>query len=135
LKIHSVYRENSNYAYYIQRCFSELNKAIRFPSDTGFHCYRAIESLRNYCGRKYNIFQPEYPEQKKSINTKNESDAWEKLNELTKVDRRKIESWRDDLAFHARHGEHKNMNDAQRQEIFLTTWDVVDAFIDSQYNI
>ncbi|MEO6697704.1 MAG: hypothetical protein ABIN45_06870 [Gammaproteobacteria bacterium] len=33
---------------YLQRCLSDLREAIRAPKDTGFFCYRAIESLRQF---------------------------------------------------------------------------------------
>lgn len=31
---------------YLQRCLADLREAIRAPKDTGFFCYRGIESLR-----------------------------------------------------------------------------------------
>lgn len=89
LKIHSIFRENKEFADYIRKCFSELNKAIRFPPDTGYHCYRAIDLLRSYSEKKYHIL--------------NEGDSWEKFLELTGANRKKIESWKGDGLSRERH--------------------------------
>ncbi len=113
--IHTIINNNPENSVYIRRCFSELNKAIRFPIDTWFHCYRAIESLRNFYWVKY------------SISGKN--DQWEKLRELSKTDREKIDyiKW---FADDARHGNHLWISDEEREKVFLHTWDIVDNFLE-----
>lgn len=34
---------------YLNRCFNDLVSSMKHADDTGFYCYRAIESLRNHC--------------------------------------------------------------------------------------
>lgn len=114
--IHSIINGNLENSFYIRRCFSELNKAIRFPIDTGFHCYRAIESLRKFCWAKYSLIK--------------ENEQWEKLKELsTQSDREKIDyiKW---FADYARHGNHLPISDKEREKVFLNTWDIVDSFLE-----
>ena len=101
---------------FLQRCFVDLQLAITHPIDTPFYCYRAIESLRHFCRIRY------------SLTT--EKQQWQKLAELTK------KSWDDTksvklFANDARHGDHKHFSSDQRAEFFVSTWDLVDAFIDS----
>lgn len=104
---------------YIDRCFSDLKLAITHPLDTPFYCYRAIESLRHLCAIRYGLSK--------------ESDQWQKLSELSG------KTWDDtkhikDFANDARHGNHKNFTDNQRESFFTVTWDLVDGFLDSLMN-
>ena len=112
--IHIIINGNPENSFYIRRCFSELNKAIRFPIDTWFHCYRAIESLRNFCWAKYSPIK--------------ENEQWKKLKELSaQSDREKIDyiKW---FADYARHGNHLPISDEEREKVFLNTWHIVDSF-------
>lgn len=121
LKIHSIFRENREIADYIRKCFLELNKAIRFPLDTGYHCYRAIELLRSYTEKKYH--------------TLNERDSWEKFVEWTGANREKVESWKVDNLSRERHEWHKDMSKKEIDEILLMTWNIIDTFVDKEYNL
>lgn len=103
---------------FIQRCFVDLQLAITHPIDTPFYCYRAIESLRQFCRDRYNI--------------KKESEQWQKLSDITNFSWEHTKSIKE-FANHARHGDHRNFNAEQRQEFFTNTWDFVDAFIESEY--
>ena len=33
----------------LRRCFADLSSSLGDADDTGFYCYRAIESLRHHC--------------------------------------------------------------------------------------
>ncbi len=101
---------------YLHRCFVDLQLAITHPIDTPFYCYRAIESLRHFCRIRYNLAK--------------EQQQWQKLSELTKKgwdDTKSVKIFAND----ARHGDHKGFSSEQRAEFFITTWELVDGFIDS----
>jgi len=128
-KIHAIIINNPDNSIYIRRCFSELNKAIRFPIDTWFHCFRAIESLRHFCGNKYHINEINYPNISKR-NNHIELCEWEKLWELTWAKKEDMATWKKEYAFNARHWNHKEITGEQRIKIFKNTWDIVDSFLE-----
>lgn len=64
-------------AIYLRICLGDFREAIRTPKDTGFFCYRAIESLRQF------FFVEK--------NCKDERDSWETLRNELKIDRDKID--------------------------------------------
>ena len=101
---------------YLHRCFTDLVTAMKNADDTGFYCYRAIESLRQHCILKYKIDPEEKAEQ------------WQKVRELAKCDEatlRQIKAAADPL----RHGEVVKVTSSDRAELFVRTWDVVDAYL------
>ncbi len=102
------------YGVFIRMCLRDLNYAMRIPEDTGFHCYRAIEALRNFCAKKYCI-EKEY-------------DQWRKLTEISGYGKEKMEFMRE-FAFPSRHGELKPITNEERARIFTDTWDIVDSFL------
>jgi hypothetical protein len=101
---------------FVHRCFVELQLAISHPIDTPFYCYRAIECLRHFCGLRYSLTE--------------ESAQWKKLVELTGKDRSHIADTKL-FSNHARHGDHRDFTSDQRADFFKSTWNVVDAFMDS----
>jgi len=107
---------------YLSRCFTDLIMAMKNPIDTGFYCYRAIESLRQYCKNKYNIGED------------NKSAQWKKLRDITgyaeKSDFEDYIKVVTDFAYPIRHGDIIHITDSQRIEIFMKTWDVVEAFLE-----
>ena len=103
---------------FLHRCFNDLMMAMKNPADTGFYCYRAIESLREHCTTKYNI------------NTNNLSRQWEKLREVAKCDINTI-MFIKEKADPVRHGGYISITSEVREELFLRTWDVVDAYIEN----
>lgn len=72
-----------------RRSISDFKSAIRYPSDTGFFCYRAVESLINIIRNEANI--------------KDKKAAIEQLNQLLNLDSGCIEFLRD-LGGDVRHG-------------------------------
>jgi hypothetical protein len=100
---------------YVNRCFGDLAMATRNPIDTGFYCYRAIESLKQYCKNKFSIDK--------------EADQWKKLSEITGYDQEYIEVVKE-FARPVRHGDVLDVTDSNRVEIFMKTWDVVEAFLE-----
>lgn len=98
----------------LQRCLADLREAIRSPKDTGFFCYRAIESLRDYfTGAKH-------------LSTDRQS--WEILRDELGIERQDIDYIKR-FADPLRHGSTKSMNDSERAQILRITWTVVDKYI------
>jgi hypothetical protein len=99
---------------YLQRCLADLREAIRAPKDTGFFCYRAIESLRQFFVREKAV--------------KDDKASWEILRSELGVDKADIDFVKD-FADPVRHGDSAVISDAQRAKTFQLTWGVVNKFI------
>lgn len=100
----------------LHRCFNDLIMAMKSPDDTGFYCYRAIESLRQHCILKF------------SLPPGNKSEQWQKLRELAGCDEptiRDIKSAADPV----RHGNVLPITSPYRESLFMKTWDVVDGYL------
>jgi len=100
----------------LNRCFNDLVMAMKNADDTGFYCYRAIESLRQHCSIKF------------KLNPENKSIQWKKLREIVQCDEdtiRLIKKAADPL----RHGDVMSITSEDRKTLFLTTWDIVDGYI------
>lgn len=100
----------------LHRCFNDLMMAIKNPEDTGFYCYRAIESLRQHCILKYKL-----PSEKKS-------EQWKKLRELAQCDEKAIRDIKS-AADPVRHGEVTAITSQDREKLFIQTWDIVDGYL------
>ena len=48
---------------FLHRCFVDLGLSMKHADDTGFYCYRAIESLRHHCAAVHGISAAAKPEQ------------------------------------------------------------------------
>ena len=48
---------------YLTRCFNDLVSAMKHADDTGFYCYRAIESLRKHCASFHGLLDKSDNEQ------------------------------------------------------------------------
>ncbi|MCV0411255.1 hypothetical protein [Nitrosopumilus sp.] len=100
---------------FIYGTLANLRLSIKYPSDTGTFCYRAVESIRQYFGVKGDSRDA----RKK---------AWEKLNAELNVDK----SWTAriaDFALDPRHGKQKSITHDERVEIMQKTWVIVDRFL------
>ena len=89
---------------------------MKTPDDTGFYCYRAIEALRQYCIVRYNL------------DSEKKSEQWLKVREIAGCEEkilRDIKSAADPV----RHGAIVPVTSADREALFIKTWDVVDGFI------
>lgn len=109
-------KTNGNDGIFLHRCFADLVSAMKNADDTGFYCYRAIESLRQHCIAKF------------VLNPTNKNEQWAKVRELsgcTEDILREIKAAADST----RHGEVAPITSEQRQRLFLITWDVVDGYI------
>ena len=40
---------------FLNRCFCDLVSSMKHADDTGFYCYRAIESLRHHCAATHDL--------------------------------------------------------------------------------
>lgn len=101
---------------FLHRCFTDLVTAMKNPDDTGFYCYRAIESLRQHCIMKHNI-DPE-----------NKAKQWQKVRELAKCDEATLREIKA-MADPTRHGDVVKITSDDRVRLFTKTWDVVDGYI------
>lgn len=99
---------------YLQRCLADLREAIRAPKDTGFFCYRGIESLRQF-----------FLQEKQA---KDDRESWELLRSELTVDRAEIETIKG-FADPIRHGGGGGISDAERANVFTMTWSIVNKFI------
>lgn len=101
---------------FLNRCFADLVSSMKHADDTGFYCYRAIESLRHHCAAVHGLTEAGKARQ------------WEKLREVsgcTEENLRKIKSAADPL----RHGEASGGNTEDRTKLFTNTWDIVDGYL------
>jgi hypothetical protein len=103
---------------YIQRCFADLVSAMKNADETGFYCYRAIESLRQHCAVKYKL-RPD-----------NKQEQWEKLREIAACDEatvRYIKAAADPV----RHGGVASIAADEREKLLKSTWNVVDGYLNN----
>ena len=112
LQLRSI--SHSEFGIYFHRCLNDLNMAMKHAEDTGFYCFRAIESLKQYCRYKFDI--------------ESEKEQWEKLVEITGFEKSDIEFIRE-KAFPARHGDIVEITSKERATIFESTWKIVEIFI------
>lgn len=101
---------------FLTRCFNDLVSAMKNADDTGFFCYRAIESLRHHCAAVNGLSDEETSKQ------------WKQFREVagcTEGTLREIKLTADPL----RHGQIAGFSSAEREALFLKTWDVVDGYL------
>jgi vacuolar-type H+-ATPase subunit D/Vma8 len=99
---------------YLKRAISDCVMAMRVPEDTGFYCYRALESIKQWFGTQFNLSK--------------DKEQWMKMAEElrgTQEDVKLIQHY----AFPARHGIPLDVEDETRIEIFEKTWTVIERFI------
>jgi hypothetical protein len=103
---------------FLNRCFSDLASSMKHADDTGFSCYRAIESLRHHCAAVHGLSDADKWKQ------------WEKFREVSGCSEqtlRVIKVAADPL----RHGEVSGVNAEDRAKLFTSTWDVVDGYLNA----
>lgn len=101
---------------FLHRCFNDLVSAMKHADDTGFYCYRAVESLRHHCAAVH------------SLSAMDKSKQWEKFREVAGCNEdilRTIKVAADPL----RHGVPAGGTSDDRAKLFNTTWDVVDGYL------
>jgi hypothetical protein len=101
---------------YLHRCFNDLVSAMKNADDTGFYCYRAIESLRHHCAAV------------NGFGNLSKQQQWEKFREISGADEsvlRDIKASADPL----RHGQVVAVSSGARAKLFGETWNVVDGYL------
>lgn len=100
-----------NKSYYLHRALGDLREAIRSPIDTGFFCYRAIESIRQNFKKEEN----------------DDAKSWVNLRKSLLIDR----SWIDKVKKFAdpvRHGDATYISGEDRILVMQHAWKVIDRF-------
>ena len=103
---------------YLRHALSDLREAIKSPKDTGFFCYRAVESLKN-CVAARNGGSPD------------KAAEWEMFRSAYAIDKDQILDIKA-FADPVRHGNvaHKwQVTDGDRSRLFTTAWRIVNQFI------
>ena len=98
------------------RCLKDLTSSMKYPDDTGFYCYRAIESLRHHCSSVHGLVDAE------------KSRQWAKFREIAGCSEESIRIIKN-AADPLRHGEVIGVTADKRAELFQITWDIVDAYL------
>ncbi len=107
---------SGTYGIYVNRCLSDLMSAMRHADDTGFYCYRAIEALRNHCASLSGL-----QDESKAV-------QWARFREVANCDAATIGSIKE-FADPERHGHPSSVTSAGRANLFVQTWDLVDAYL------
>jgi hypothetical protein len=101
---------------FIHRCLRDLITAMKEPDDVAFHCYRAIESLRQHC-----IVT-------RSLDPKDKATQWHTLRQIAGCDEsatRLLET----AARAPRHGEPDVIPETDAVKLLTTTWAIADSYI------
>ncbi len=101
---------------FITRCFRDLASAMKDADDTGFYCYRAIESLRHHCAAIY------------ELSSSDKIIQWNKFREIAACDEDTLRSIKQ-AADPLRHGDVTGISSDDRASLFIKTWDIVDGYI------
>lgn len=89
---------------------------MRHPDDTGFYCYRAIESLRHHCAAVHRLSEAD-----KAVQWKAFREA-AGCSEETLLD---VKAAADPV----RHGQVVGVTAEERLKLLTMTWDVVDGYL------
>lgn len=101
---------------YLLRCFNDLVSAMKSADDTGFYCYRAVESLRHHCASVNGLREA------------NKAQQWKRFREVAEASERDIRFIKA-AADPLRHGEPTGSSANDRVELFNQTWTIVDAYL------
>jgi hypothetical protein len=97
---------------YLRSALSDLNEAMSSPNDTGFYCYRAIETLL----QEFKV--PEKMENK---------DAWPRFRDALRVTQKWIKPLTDNSKWN-RHGELRAISGQERLSLMKSAWTLVYRF-------
>jgi hypothetical protein len=103
---------------YINRCLSDLVSAMKHADDTGFYCFRAIESLRLHCASIH------------SIDIDNKKAQWKKFNEVSGLSESETKVVTE-AAKPVRHGDVARLSGNEREELLKKTWVIVESYLNN----
>ena len=101
----------------LRLALEDMREAMRSPIDTGFRCYRSIETMRRH-------FLPAGAED----DGKQKTQSWVDFRSALNIDR----SWIDVVKPFSdirRHGGDRSISDSERANLFVHTWKVADRFV------
>jgi len=101
---------------FLHRCLRDLITAMKEPDDVAFHCYRAIESLRQHCIAT------------RSLDPKDKATQWKTLRDIAgcaESATRLLEK----AAQAPRHGELEVAPEADAVKLLTTAWTIADGYI------
>jgi len=101
---------------FIHRCLRDLITAMKEPDDVAFHCYRAIESLRQHCIAT------------RSLDPKDKAMQWNTLRQVAGCEEsatRLLET----AARAPRHGEPEVVPEVDAVKLLTTAWAIADGYI------
>jgi len=109
---------------YLRHALSDLREAIKSPKDTGFFCYRAIESLKNCLVARQGGLA-------------DKAAGWEMFRATYSIDKDEILAIKA-FADPVRHGnvaQGAPVSDADRSRLFISAWRIVNEFILGENNV
>lgn len=103
---------------FFRRALADLREAIKSPQDTGFFCYRAIESLMRGSATRQNPVPQD-------------SAAWSSFRMTYNVDRQDIDDIKQfaDPVRHGNYSQSKPMTDQDRADILKKAWKIVNQYL------
>lgn len=101
---------------YLNRCFNDLMLGMKHADDTGFYCYRALESLRHHCSALHNL------------SSSQKSQQWEKFRTVSQCDEQTLRIIKE-AADPLRHGEGIGVDSDNRADLLKITWNIVDNYV------
>lgn len=109
---------HGDHGIFARRAMNDLVSAMKNVEDTGFYCYRAIESLRNHAVAISNA------------HGESESSQWQRFRDAAGVTREAITEVKN-FADPVRHGRPRSISEAERVNLLTGTWGIVQSYIDS----
>lgn len=104
---------------FLHRCFTDLALAMKHADDTGFYCYRALESLVHHC-----MISEGIPK------SKNKTPGWDRFRQKSSSEKELVYSIKR-AADPLRHGEATSTAITDRGTLLVNTWDIVSRYLGS----
>ncbi len=114
-EIIQLFKGNIKFEQQLRLALLNFRLAIRSASDTGFHCYRAIEAM----AQSFKI----------SSSTELASKDWDEFKNKLNIDNKWIMKMKNDHADQQRHGNSTYMSGNERVDMLKNTQEVIDKFI------
>ena len=100
---------------YLRHALADFRQAISHPRDTGFYCYRAIESLKYHISGFKNV-----PES---------MTGWQVFRETVGATKDEIMHLKKEFADERRHGGTISITDRERAWALATTWRILNSYV------